>query len=179
MPGSMKNFRKRRRRDTNLEIGIDLDPSFLDYFIFNEPALNGFASELAMERHNAKNSYEIKKVQKIEVKPLSEVLGEYCNGGSIDSLTVDVEVLDLRVLGSNDWNKYRPKIVLAEVLARDLQDLQDNALAAFMTSKAIKSAQKRKIPSFLQTKKQKKMKRDETNNGILVISSARFVVSHL
>ena len=39
-------------------------------------------------------------------------------------------VIILRNQKSNDWEKYRPKIVLAEVLAKDQQDLQDNALAA-------------------------------------------------
>lgn len=135
MPGSMHSFRKWRRRDINLEIGIDLEPSFLEYFIFNEPALNGFDANLAMERHNSDSSYSITEVAKVEVKPLSEVLATHAVGGSIDFLTVDVEGLDLRVLMSNDWEKYRPKIVLAEVLASDLYDLQEDKLVAFMTGK--------------------------------------------
>ncbi|MCW5198181.1 FkbM family methyltransferase [Desulfobulbus sp. F3] len=32
----------------------------------------------------------------------------------IDFLSVDAEGVDLKVLKSNDWNKYRPYIVLAE-----------------------------------------------------------------
>jgi len=157
MPGSMQPFNKCRRRDINLEMGIDLNSSILSYYIFNEPALNGFVSELALERHNSENSYLIKKVVKVEVKPLSEVLAVHCVGGSIDFMTVDVEGLDLRVLRSNDWEKYRPKIVLAEVLASDLCDLQKDELAIFMISKGYRIiAKTANSVFFLDNKVEKK-----------------------
>ena len=35
---------------------------------------------------------------------------------AIDFLSVDVEGLDYQVLNSNNWKKYRPKIVLVEAL---------------------------------------------------------------
>ena len=33
---------------------------------------------------------------------------------SIDFMSVDVEGLDLNVLKSNDWNTFRPKVILVE-----------------------------------------------------------------
>lgn len=141
-PGSMRPFNRLRRRDTNLEIGIDLSPSVLDYYVFNEPALNGFVPELAKERHNSNSPYAIIKVVQVEVKPLSEVLDVYAHGRQIDFLTVDVEGLDLRVLKSNDWKKYRPKVVLAEILAKNYDDLKSDELTAFMVSKDYRLAAK-------------------------------------
>ena len=135
MPGSMKLFSKLRRRDTNLEIGIDQEASSVDYYIFNETALNGFSSELANERHNSETPYFIKQIIQVEVKTLSEVLSQYANGRTIDFMSVDVEGFDLRVLKSNDWIKYRPKIVLAEILASNLDELSRDELVKFMSDK--------------------------------------------
>jgi FkbM family methyltransferase len=45
---------------------------------------------------------------------LEEVLSEWAQGQEIDLLNVDCEGLDLTVLQSNDWHRFRPRIVLAE-----------------------------------------------------------------
>ena len=60
------------------------------------------------------------------------VLNRHLEDNEIDFLSVDVEGLDLEVLKSNDWSKYRPKFVLAEVLNSDLHDLYKNTLVQFM-----------------------------------------------
>ena len=132
MPGSMKEFQKWRRRDINLELGVAQTAGFLDYFVFNEPALNGFSAELANERNSADNEYYIKEVLRIAVKPLRVILDQYLDGRTIDFLSVDVEGCDLDVLLSNDWAKYRPKVVLVELLASSLHDLHENPVARLM-----------------------------------------------
>jgi len=132
MPGSMKLFRKWRPRDINLELGIARASGRLDYYVFNEPALNGFSSELSNEREKSKNPYRIKEVIKVDVCPLSKVLEKHLGENKIDFLNVDVEGLDLDVLKSNDWSKYRPKYVLAEVLKSSLHDFDSDPVSQFM-----------------------------------------------
>jgi FkbM family methyltransferase len=133
MPGSMHSFNKVRPRDTNLELGIAEKKAELDYYIFNESALNGFSRDLSQERHVAKSSYLIKDVIKVDVFPLHEVLDQYLpTGQSIDFMSVDVEGLDLRVLKSNDWNRYRPTFVLAEVLGSSLHEVDQSEIGRFM-----------------------------------------------
>lgn len=132
MPGSMRAFAKWRSRDINVESGVASTSGSLNYYIFNEPALNGFLKDFNQERGKAKNDYFIKEIRKVRVRPLSEVLLEHLNGQEIDFLTVDVEGLDLEVLKSNDWSKYRPKVVLAEIFELDMSDLENNELTAFM-----------------------------------------------
>ena len=46
----MKDFQKFRPRDTNLEIAISEKEQNLTYYMFNEPALNGFSKSIS-ERH--------------------------------------------------------------------------------------------------------------------------------
>jgi hypothetical protein len=51
----------------------------------------------------------------INVERLDSTLLQYLpKNTKIDFLTIDVEGLDIQVLKSNDWNKYRPKIVTFE-----------------------------------------------------------------
>jgi len=47
-------------------------------------------------------------------------------------MSVDVEGLDLDVLQSNNWTKYRPSYVLAEILRSSLHDLDQDPVVKFM-----------------------------------------------
>ena len=46
MPGSMKLFNKIRPRDINIEKAISDKKEVLTYYVFNDPALNGFSKKL-------------------------------------------------------------------------------------------------------------------------------------
>jgi FkbM family methyltransferase len=132
MPGSMKEFDKYRRRDINLELGVAKQEGILNYYAFNEPALNTFSVSLAERRKSSENNYYIKKIIKIKVKPLHEIFACHLNGKKIDLLNVDVEGFDLNVLESNDWSKYRPRFVLAEILEDSLHNIQQDKVVQFM-----------------------------------------------
>ena len=132
MPGSMKLFDKKRPRDINLEMGIGTNVGELDYYVFNEPALNGFSKELS-ERHESDSVYKLREIMKVQVQPLLQVLNSHLNSNQqIDFMSVDVEGLDFDVLKSNDWSKYRPKFVLAEILGSSLHEIQQGEIAQFM-----------------------------------------------
>jgi transposase len=64
MPGSMQAFKKVRPRDINLEFGVGTKEGERDYYLFNEPALNGFSKELSEVRHVAETPYKIVEVVK-------------------------------------------------------------------------------------------------------------------
>ena len=51
----------------------------------------------------------------------------------VDFLSVDTEGLDLAVLKSNDWSRYRPKVVLVEILDFDINfAIKDNNIYRFL-----------------------------------------------
>ncbi len=133
MPGSMKEFNKHRSRDINLEIPVSLESKILEYYIFNEPALNGFDASLAQQRNEAQNKYKIIKKIPLKTQRLSDILDECLPPGQeIDFLSIDVEGLDFEVIKSNNWDKYRPKMVLVEILFSTLSNLERDALAVFL-----------------------------------------------
>ncbi|SIT68328.1 methyltransferase, FkbM family [Ectothiorhodosinus mongolicus] len=133
MPGSMKLFDNARPRDINLEMGIGSNAGNLDYYVFNEPALNGFSKELSEKRHEADTTDQVREVIKVDVRPLSQVLDCHLSSGQeIDFMSVDVEGLDFDVLKSNDWSRYRPKFVLAEILGSSLHEIEQTEIGQFM-----------------------------------------------
>jgi FkbM family methyltransferase len=114
MPGSKQIFDKYRPRDTNLEIPISSKDEELTYYIFNDPALNGFSKDLSLQR-NKLNDYKIIKTINMRTKTLRSILDKHLPiGQKIDFLSIDVEGLDMEVLISNDWMKYRPEYILIE-----------------------------------------------------------------
>jgi hypothetical protein len=129
----MKIFDSVRPRDINLEMGIGSCVGELDYYVFNEPALNGFSKELSEQRHEADTAYQVREVIKIDVQPLSQVLDCHLNTGQeIDFMSIDVEGLDFDVLKFNNWSKYRPKFVLAEILGSSLHEIEQSEIGQFM-----------------------------------------------
>jgi FkbM family methyltransferase len=112
-PGAMSAFERHRPRDINLQQPIANGRHELAFYMFNEPALNGFSKTFSEDR--ATGPYHITKTISLQTARLSDVLDEHLPPGqSIDFMSVDAEGLDLDVLRSNNWDKYRPEVVLAE-----------------------------------------------------------------
>jgi FkbM family methyltransferase len=73
--------------------------------------------------------------QSMRTRRLDEVIADSLRSvPPIDFLNVDVEGYDLKVLRSNDWNKYRPLLILVEDLAMDLERVSENPIKRFMNS---------------------------------------------
>lgn len=138
-PPAFKLFLRDRKRDINLNIGISETTGLLDYYVFDEPALNTFDINLVNSRLK-ETSYRVIDKKKIPVDRLDNVLNKYLSKGQdIDFFSIDVEGLDLEVLRSNNWDLFRPKMVLVEALdlnGKDIFcDLQSQPIDIFMREK--------------------------------------------
>lgn len=124
MPNSMKAFEIKRSRDINLEMGVSgKEGEMTYYYMFDDPALNGFSKDLSTERDTNSN-FEILEERKIKTYPLSKILDEYLpKGQKIDFMSIDVEGLDLMVLQSNDWKRYSPSMILVESIGDDIESI--------------------------------------------------------
>ncbi|MBT6440537.1 MAG: FkbM family methyltransferase [Flavobacteriales bacterium] len=133
MPNSMKLFNKIRPRDINIEKPISDEKQILTYYAFNEPALNGFSKELSDSRVKEENNYHIIFEKDIETSTLEEVLDTNLpRHQEIDFLSIDVEGLDFMVLKSNDFEKYKPKVILIEILGSSLSDIDNNEISILL-----------------------------------------------
>lgn len=132
-PGSMALFRKWRPWDINVEAALGREPRALTFYIFDEPALNTFDRELAHSR--SQGAYRIVREQTLCTRTLAEVLAEHLpKGRRIDFMTVDVEGMDLEVLQSNNWERFRPTYVLVECLGVEPAQLEQESVCQFLTA---------------------------------------------
>lgn len=131
LPGSKARFDALRQRDINLEVGISDSPGELTYYSFQEPAFNTFDTKVAGTRESP-----LLSAVQVRVIRLSDVLDRHLKPDQkIDFLSIDVEGLDIQVLRSNDWRRYRPSYVLAEALGmRDVAKVLNTELHEYMVS---------------------------------------------
>lgn len=136
MPNSMKLFNRFRPRDINIECGVAFNGGggSMIYYSFNEPALNGFSPILKTKYDNHPLYHLIDEIS-VPVRSLESILDEYLPQETyIDFLSVDVEGLDLEVLKSNNWDKYRPKVVVIECWDSDLKNIKYTDIYTFLTA---------------------------------------------
>jgi FkbM family methyltransferase len=107
--GSMSQFKMIRKRDLNLEIPVSDQQEKLKYYSFKTSFYNTFDKQNAL---NCKD--ELIGTYDVDTKKLSQLFDQYLGDNEIDLLNVDVEGWDLRVLKSNNWQKYRPKVIVTE-----------------------------------------------------------------
>jgi len=69
----------------------------------------------------------------IETSTLTEILDNHLpQNQEIDFLSIDVEGLDFMVLKSNDFEKYKPKVILIEILQSSLSDIENNEISQYL-----------------------------------------------
>jgi len=112
-PGSKTLFDKIRPRDINIETGISRERSAMTYyFIAENSPMNSFSPEFLKQIEMLEH---VKQEISIPTMPLAEVLERHLPPGQpIDFLNVDVEGHDLEVLESNDWQRFRPRVIVVE-----------------------------------------------------------------
>jgi FkbM family methyltransferase len=135
-PGSLLPFSRVRHRDINIEALVGNDDAEVTYHLFEDPALNTSSKELAQAVEDAGQSREIKQLR-LETHRLATILDRHLPSAvKIDFLTVDVEGGELEVLKSNDWDRYRPTVLLVEALsALSLKEVFESELVTFLQRK--------------------------------------------
>jgi len=134
-PGSMNLFNKFRQRDINLEVSISNRNKKINFYVFDESALNSFSSELS-KRRMIKTNYKIKKIIKLKPEKLSEILDKYLPVNTkINFMSIDVEGYEYQVLLSNNWNKYKPEYLVIEFLDTCLENILKTNIYSFIKKK--------------------------------------------
>ena len=129
-----KKFLQMRNSDVNLNCGISEEEGLMSYFEFDEGAYNTFCPE------EIPCDLEVKRVNKIETRRLDLVFKEY-GVNHIDFLDIDVEGYELSVLNSNNWDLYRPTIVLIEQKI-EMENLLNSEVYSFMKDKGYAAVSK-------------------------------------
>ena len=130
---SYLDLKKKRKRDININVGISHKKEILKFYSFNEGALNTFSLK---KKNQLKLKYKLKKIERIQCKKLSDVLdGCLKKKIKIDLLAIDTEGYDLKVLKSNNWNKYLPDYIIVEILSSTLDEIMKNSITKFLNKR--------------------------------------------
>lgn len=106
-----------RPRDTNLNVGIGPDEGVQTFFLFDPENLSTFSPEEAA--HRVSLGFAPPTTHSIETLRLSSVFARYAPP-EIDLLCIDTEGYEMPVLASNDWDRYRPRVICVETAPFEL-----------------------------------------------------------
>ncbi len=124
-PDAKRLFDRRRRRDINVNVGVADHEGVLNLMEFEERALNTLSQDNSVGAD--------RKVVPVRVTTLQSLLDQHLPPGvEIDFLSVDVEGLEIAVLRGNDWQRYRPRVVCAEVMGIDLVRCLEHPVYRFL-----------------------------------------------
>lgn len=124
-------LRKQRGRDVTVEAAVGEHDGELQYYEFNDPALNTLEPETAMKVERS-GTYRLLRQRSVVVSRLQKILDEH-QVSAIDLLNVDVEGRDLQVLKSLDWRINRPKVVLAESVMQTARQALEGEIAVYLS----------------------------------------------
>lgn len=107
-------FNLERPEDINVHVGIGLKAGSATLHKFDRPARNTL-SEAAVRRQLDKGDTKQVGTEKVKIAPLRVVLEQNLpKNKKIDLMNIDIEGLDLEALESNDWQRFRPRVVTIE-----------------------------------------------------------------
>ncbi|HTL10413.1 MAG TPA: FkbM family methyltransferase [Chitinophagaceae bacterium] len=138
----VSKIKKARPKDTVLNIGIGLDDKPAANFYLFPPEVNGwstFSEEEAMLRKNSTGTAF--QVLQVPMQPINEVMAKYFSPHP-NFISLDVEGLDLAILQSIDFDKYKPEVICVETVTFGYLDNSEEkitGISEFMHSKGYKT----------------------------------------
>ena len=103
-----------RPKDTNLNIAVGPERGKMTFFRVVDDSTLSSLDEASARRMAAQVGSSV-VADEVEVWPLRDVFAQHMGTRRVDFLSVDAEGYDLTVLQSNDWEQYRPTLVLVEI----------------------------------------------------------------
>lgn len=123
-------FKIMRPNDININAGISDVEGELDFYRFEESALNTFDKSYADYISNS-SGYRIKDIVKVPVVPLQTILEEN-KIFHIDFLDIDVEEHEMEVLSSVRFDKVDVELILVEQLNSNLKNILNSGIAEYL-----------------------------------------------
>ncbi len=119
-PAMCEKLREARPHDKVLVAGIGAKAAReADYYVMNDSSRNTFSKENAEhQERTTKGGIHVVEVRKMPLLDVNEVMAEHFEGPPT-FVSIDVEGLDLAILQSMNFRRYRPKIICVEVLVSD------------------------------------------------------------
>ena len=124
-------FQKSRPRDINLELALGEKFNEMEFFKYDESALNSFVNR---EKELIDTPYFQSGSKMVAITTLEEILVNHLKGElpTPNFLDIDVEGYELQVLKGNNWSKYKFSYILVEQKLSSLDAMQDSIVYKFL-----------------------------------------------
>jgi FkbM family methyltransferase len=135
-PQLVAAFRRRRPRDICINTGIGVNQkASADFYILSTKTLNTFSKSEA-ERY-AGYGQLIEEVIPVPLATINEVLNNHFSEKAPNFVSLDIEGLDLEVIKTLDFSKYRPEVFCIETLTytEDKTEEKVSQIVDYMKSK--------------------------------------------
>jgi FkbM family methyltransferase len=133
-------FEQERPDDINVRAVVGASAGEAVYWKFDRPSRNT-VSEDNVQRQLRRNDTSITGKEVVHTRPLADILAEHVAEDTvIDLLNIDVEGLDFKALVSNDWEKYRPRVITIEDYAVKTLGLENSEIHGFLSEKGYRFA---------------------------------------
>ena len=126
-PDVAELFTRFRPDDTFIHSAVGKEKGHIEMALFADGAFNCSTDQMANVPEDIRRTARLVKVP---INSLATILAEK-NVRAVDFLNVDCEGNDLNVLQSNDWSRWRPKVICVEDHA---DDWQQSEIVDFMKS---------------------------------------------
>jgi len=108
-----QKIKEARKEDININIAISKEKKKMTFFLIG--------NDSSISTLDYKQAIKISKITKskissceIETESLSNILNKNIKNIKIDLMSIDTEGHEVEVIESNDWNKYRPTVLIIE-----------------------------------------------------------------
>ena len=131
-PSLISKFDKYRDRDINLNYLISNTNKDMPFYIFENQLYNTANEAVALKRKDVIS--KIKNIITLKSEKLEKILDQHIPyKKEIDFMSIDCEGHELEVLKSNNWEKYRPKILVVEIHC-DINDINNDVVFKYLRS---------------------------------------------
>jgi FkbM family methyltransferase len=111
-PSKFQQLLQQRQRDININCGVGRAAGSQVFYSMSADMLSTFSKAAAEEYCN--QGYVITGATTVPVITLAEVFVRV--GRPVDFVSIDVEGWEVEVLTGNDWSRFRPRLLLVEMM---------------------------------------------------------------
>jgi FkbM family methyltransferase len=116
-PAYVEKLRLRRPKDVVVAAGVGVGKvAEADYYVIRgRPSLNTFSPEVVADLRVELGGDAVERVVKMPLLPVNEIIATHL-GRAPDLLSIDVEGMDLEILRTLDFERWRPGAIIAETI---------------------------------------------------------------
>ena len=132
-PHLCQNIKLGRPHDTCLNIGIAAGSTGnLSFYVFDDPTMNTFSETVKQDQ--LRSGRLLQRELQIEVQSINTVIARHFTTACPNLISLDTEGMDLAILETLDFTKYRPEAFCIETLT-NVDDRKMTEIIDFMVSK--------------------------------------------